>query len=69
MRTNYNRTTGETKNARKENRKPIDANDLLIETPSTKNIALIGVSALRQSGVLLPLELGIRLRSIRFEYV
>jgi hypothetical protein len=32
MRNNYNRTTGETKTLRKENRKTLDPNDLLIET-------------------------------------
>lgn len=32
MRTNNNRTTGETKTLRKEKQKPLDVNDLLIET-------------------------------------
>jgi hypothetical protein len=31
-RTNYNRTTEETKTLGKKNRKPLDENDLLIET-------------------------------------
>jgi hypothetical protein len=32
MRNNYNRTTRETKTLGKKNRKPLDVNDLLIET-------------------------------------
>jgi hypothetical protein len=32
MRINYNRTTEETKTLGKKNRKPLDVNDLLIET-------------------------------------
>ena len=32
MRTNYNRTTRATKTLGKKNRKPLDVNDLLIET-------------------------------------
>jgi hypothetical protein len=32
MRTNYNRATEETKTPGKKNRKPLDVNDLLIET-------------------------------------
>jgi hypothetical protein len=32
MRTNYNRTIGETKTLGKKNRKLLDVNDLLIET-------------------------------------
>jgi hypothetical protein len=31
MRTNYNRTTGETRTPGKKNRKPLDVNDPLIE--------------------------------------
>jgi len=37
MRTNYNRTTGETKTLGKKNRKSLDVNDLLIETRLSRN--------------------------------
>jgi hypothetical protein len=38
MRTNYNRTTEETKNARKEKQKTLDVNDLLIEKTRRGNM-------------------------------